>query len=147
MLITESCPTLCDPVVCPWDSLGKNIGVGSYSLLQGIFPALGSNLGFLYCRQILCHLSHTPHLLFEESLVSSCQILNKAGERGRRGFFYLLLHIPEIFVFFIFIIIQKIHFLLNFFWFQYGPRNQKNFKEKCTFEIITKMKNKKISGM
>ena len=28
------------------------------SLLQGIFPAQGSNLGLLHCRQILYHLSH-----------------------------------------------------------------------------------------
>ena len=29
----------------PWDSPGKNTGVGSYSLLQGIFPTQGSNPG------------------------------------------------------------------------------------------------------
>ena len=29
-----------------------------YSLLQGIFPAQGSNPGLLHCRQILYHLSH-----------------------------------------------------------------------------------------
>ena len=28
------------------------------SLLQGIFPAQGSNPGLLHCRQILYHLSH-----------------------------------------------------------------------------------------
>ena len=37
---------------------GKNTGVGSHSLLQGIFPTQGSNLGLLHCRQILYHLSH-----------------------------------------------------------------------------------------
>ena len=36
----------------------KNIGVGCHSLLQGIFPTQGSNLGLLHCRQILYHLSH-----------------------------------------------------------------------------------------
>ena len=25
-------------LLCPWDSLGKNIGVGCHSLLWGIFP-------------------------------------------------------------------------------------------------------------
>ena len=35
---------------------GKNTGVGSHSLLQGIFPTQGSNLGLLYCRQILYRL-------------------------------------------------------------------------------------------
>ena len=37
---------------------GKNTGVGSHSLLQGIFPTRGSNLSLLHCRQILYHLSH-----------------------------------------------------------------------------------------
>ena len=36
----------------------KNTGVGSLSLLQGIFPTRGSNRGPLYCRQILYQLSY-----------------------------------------------------------------------------------------
>ena len=36
----------------------KNTGVGSLSLLQGIFPTQGLNLGLLHCSQILYHLSH-----------------------------------------------------------------------------------------
>ena len=39
------------------DSPGKNIGMGCYSLLQGIFATQGSNLGLPHCRQILYHLS------------------------------------------------------------------------------------------
>ena len=42
----------------PWDSPGQNTGVGSLSLLQGIFPTQGSNLGLLHCRWILCQPSH-----------------------------------------------------------------------------------------
>ena len=34
----QLCLTLCDPMDCPWTSLGQNTGVGSLSLLQGIFP-------------------------------------------------------------------------------------------------------------
>ena len=34
-----------------WNSPGQNTGVGSLSLLQGIFPAQGSNPGLLHCRQ------------------------------------------------------------------------------------------------
>ena len=41
-----------------WISPGQNTGVGSCSLLQGIFPTQGSNPGLLHCRQILYHLSH-----------------------------------------------------------------------------------------
>ena len=33
-----------------------NTGVGCHSLLQGIFPTQGSNLGLPHCRQILYHL-------------------------------------------------------------------------------------------
>ena len=37
---------------------GKNTGLGSHSLLQGIFTTQGSNLGLLDHRQILYRLSH-----------------------------------------------------------------------------------------
>ena len=42
----------------PWNSPGQNTGVGSLSLLQGIFPTQGSNPGLLHCRWILYQLSH-----------------------------------------------------------------------------------------
>ena len=42
----------------PWDFPGRNTGVGSHSLLQGIFPTQGSNLGLPRCRQILYCLRH-----------------------------------------------------------------------------------------
>ena len=42
----------------PWNSLGQNTGVGSLSLLHGIFPTKGSNPDLLHCRQILYQLSH-----------------------------------------------------------------------------------------
>ena len=54
----QSCPTLCDPMdyyptslFCPWNSPGKNPGVGSHSLLQRIFLSQGSNPGLPHCRQ------------------------------------------------------------------------------------------------
>ena len=34
-------------LLCPWDSLGKNTGVGCHALLQGTFLAPGSNLHLL----------------------------------------------------------------------------------------------------
>ena len=40
-------------LLSPWDSSGKNTGVGCYALLQGVFPTRGSNLHLLQCRQIL----------------------------------------------------------------------------------------------
>ena len=42
----------------PWNSPGHDTGVGSLSLLQGIFPTQGSNPGLLQCKQILYQLSH-----------------------------------------------------------------------------------------
>ena len=45
-------------IPCPWSSPGKNTGVGSHSLLQGIFLTQGMNPGLLHCRQTLYHLSH-----------------------------------------------------------------------------------------
>ena len=55
---------LCDPMdyslpgSSPWDSPGKNTGVGCHSFLQGILPTQQSNPGLLYCKQILYLLSH-----------------------------------------------------------------------------------------
>ena len=42
----------------PWNSPDQNTGVGSLSLLQGIFPTQGSNPGLPHCRWILYQLSH-----------------------------------------------------------------------------------------
>ena len=71
------CLTLCDPMdcsptrlLCPWNSPGRNAGVGCHALLQGIFPTQGWNLGRLHCRRVLHRLNHdgspigiriTPH--------------------------------------------------------------------------------------
>ena len=50
--VAQLCPTLCDPhgLQSPWNSPGQNFGVGSFSLLQGIFPTQGSNPGLPHCR-------------------------------------------------------------------------------------------------
>ena len=64
MLVAQSCQLFVTPwtvvhqAPLSWDSPGKNTGVGSHILLQGIFPTQGSNPGLLHCRQILYHLSH-----------------------------------------------------------------------------------------
>ena len=61
-MTAQSCPTPCNskdlPGSSPWDSPGKNTGVGGHSLLQGIFQTLESNLGLLHCRQNLYYLIH-----------------------------------------------------------------------------------------
>ena len=40
-------------LLCPGDSLVKKTSVSCHTLLQGIFPAQGSNPGLLHCRPIL----------------------------------------------------------------------------------------------
>ena len=64
-LVTQSCLTLCNSMDCSLpgsfvhgDSPGRTTGVGSLSLLQGIFPTQESNRELLHCRQILYQLSH-----------------------------------------------------------------------------------------
>ena len=49
----------------PWNSPGQNTGVGSLSLLQGIFPTQGLNPVLQHCRGILYRLSHkgNPRIL------------------------------------------------------------------------------------
>ena len=42
----------------PWNSPGQNTGVGSLSLLQGIFPTQESNPGLPHCKRILYQLSY-----------------------------------------------------------------------------------------
>ena len=53
--------TIAYRLLCPWDSAGKNTGVGCHALLQGIFPTQGSNPHLWHLwhfRQILYPLSH-----------------------------------------------------------------------------------------
>ena len=70
----QLCPTLRDHMVCSppgssvhgifqarvleWGAIAFSTGVGSHSLLQGIFLTQGLNPGLPHCRLILYHLSH-----------------------------------------------------------------------------------------
>ena len=40
-------------LLCAWDSLGKNTGIGFHALLQGIFPTHGWKPGLLQCKKSL----------------------------------------------------------------------------------------------
>ena len=56
-------------LLCPWNSPGKNTGMGCRFLLQGIYLTQGSDPGLLPCRQILYCLSHTgSQMHFEQSM-------------------------------------------------------------------------------
>ena len=54
---SESCSVMSNSLpphglYSPWNSPGQNTGVGCPALLQGVFPAQGSNRGLPHCRQI-----------------------------------------------------------------------------------------------
>ena len=52
-------------LLCPWNSSGKNTGVGCHFLLHGIFPTQGLNPSLQPCRWTLHQLSHkgSPRIL------------------------------------------------------------------------------------
>ena len=58
MLSCFSQVQLCDPkltwLLHPWDSPGKNTGVGCHALLQGIFPHLGIEPSSLVSPALAC---------------------------------------------------------------------------------------------
>ena len=62
---SESGSALSDSLRPPWNSPGQDTGVGSLSLLQGIFPTQGSNPGLLKCRWVLYQLNQegSPRIL------------------------------------------------------------------------------------
>ena len=56
-------------LLCPWDSPGKNTGVGSHFLLQRIFPTQGSNLSLLHllhCRLFITESPGKPSFTFTQ---------------------------------------------------------------------------------
>ena len=63
-------------LLCPWDSPGKNTGVGYHALLRGIFPTQGLNPGLLHWRQILYRFS------YQESPCSFQIIASALGPRA-----------------------------------------------------------------
>ena len=61
----------------PWDSPGKNTGVGYHFLLQDVFPSQGWNLGLLHHRQILYNLSHYDSWDAPQSAI--CELENQGS--------------------------------------------------------------------
>ena len=66
------------------NSLGQNTGVGSLSLLQGIFPIQGLNPGLPHCRWILYQLSHkgTPRYWSGQPIPSPADLPNPGIKPG-----------------------------------------------------------------
>ena len=79
----------------PWNSPGQNTGIGSLSLLQGIFPIQRSNTGLLHCRQILYQLSQKGSPKIDNNRCNSpllgsfetwvcLRIIQKVFEKGKK---------------------------------------------------------------
>ena len=68
----------------PWNSPGQNTGVGSLSLLQGIFLIQGSNPGLPQCRWIIHHLSRFSSVQVR-SVTQSCPTLCDPMNRSPSG--------------------------------------------------------------
>ena len=76
-------------LLCPWDSPGKNTGVGCHSLLQGIFSTQELNPGLPHCQQMLYR--RTPEEDLNETEIGSLsnkkfkemliKMFNKYGRR------------------------------------------------------------------
>ena len=66
----------------PWDSPGQITGVGSLSLLQGIFPTQKLNWGLLHCRQNLYQLSYVllTEKAEEREEYSRAEVLTESSE-------------------------------------------------------------------
>ena len=74
-------------LLCPWDSPGKNTGVGCHGRLQGIFPTQGSNACFLHWQADslpLSHLGSSPRS--RESSTFPSWGKHACTARGSKGF-------------------------------------------------------------
>ena len=67
----------------PWNSPGQNTGVGSLSLLQGIFPSQGMNPGLPYCRQILYQCSEVKVSASNAGDPGSIPVLGRSPGEGK----------------------------------------------------------------
>ena len=72
LLLLQSCLTLCNPMDCNppgssvhEDSPGKNAGVGSHFLLQGIFPTQGSSTHLIITSPALAGRFFTASITWE----------------------------------------------------------------------------------
>ena len=77
----------------PWNSPGQNTGMGSLSLLHGIFPTQGSNPRLPHCGKILYQLRHqgSPRILEWVAYPfssRSCPLRNQTGVSCIAGRFF-----------------------------------------------------------
>ena len=94
---SESHSVMCDSLwlhglYSPWNSPGQNTGVGTLSLLQGIFPTQGSNPGLPHCRWILYQLRHKGSPLYN---LGAILFFNSSEENCDK-------YMPYLFIFFLY---------------------------------------------
>ena len=65
----------------PWNSPGQHTGVGSLSLLQGVFPTQGSNPGLPHCRRTL--LPAKPPVKLEGMCLNHCKAISLDPVHGK----------------------------------------------------------------
>ena len=98
VLVTLSCPTLCDlmdcRLLCQWDSPGTNTGVGCHFLLQGIFPTQGSNPRLLHWQADSLPLNHlgTPQRVGEGPANPDHRVLMYTSSFKKKLFICFWLH-------------------------------------------------------
>ena len=87
-------------LLCPWDSPGKDTGVGCHFLLQGIFPTQGSNLcllRLLHYRWILYHSAtgeaHRLSLVFINEVNLSVPFIGLFSWVGAEGMYLSEFHV------------------------------------------------------
>ena len=88
VLVTQLCPTLCDPMGCtPKAPLVHGIFQLRvlHFLLQGIFPTQGSNLGLLHCRQILYQLNYKGRANTECYGNTMRGVIHFVGDNGEKN--------------------------------------------------------------
>ena len=77
-------------LLCPWNSPGKNAGVGCHFFLQGIFLTQELNPGLLHCRHILYRLSYEgmlgPTINWKATLEAQPTCALQLIERGNQWY-------------------------------------------------------------
>ena len=106
---SSKCSVICDclqphgllptRLLCPWDSPGKNTGVGCHSLLQRIFPTQVLNLSLLHCRQILYCLSYRQVSYFMSRVFNCTQRNRENYVYFAFPFMYFLIFFSSLFLF------------------------------------------------
>ena len=117
--VIRSCLTLPPHgLYSPWNSPGQNPGVGSLSLLQGIFPTQGSNPGLPHGRWILYQLSHQGNARILEWVAYPISS-RSSRPRNRTGVSCCCVNREEV----------HLRFLRVFFFFQSVSKSHSPFQE------------------